>query len=325
MCKKERLIDDYTRCTKVHLIVDESAVQFSFWRPFVQETENGPFEILRHRKDNDAVHLFMDILKNENGIVSDTSRSQYDYVYRFNQLVEKSKDSFTDAYLCRSLDELKIINIDRTLNHARYSVLFPRERVIWSIEEKESMKQYVEANYENLCLGQRYFEDDSEKKLHEIAIHKPSYRMHQYNVPFREPCVLVDIGKAYITLVNGEKTEIVHLQPLPKAWLMYFLFNRKPLLYSDVYSDMDTLNMFYDICCRSSIQKKGRPRKENSSLKPGLIIRKINAELERCCEIVNVSPIPVAIRPIGVNEKGSRQVDLPKRLCGASVYILNLY
>ena len=89
-----------------------------------------------------------------------SARSQYDIVYRFNNLVDKSKESFTDAYLSNTLDELKIVNISEKANEAFYKVLFPRERILWKVRDVEQMRRYVADHYMRLSLGKQLFEED---------------------------------------------------------------------------------------------------------------------------------------------------------------------
>ena len=326
----QKIINDYVRCTKTYLIVDEKQSQFYLWRPFVLETETGPFVVLKNRTGNESIHFFLKLLHTENGVASDTSRSQYDKVYRFNTLLEKSKDSFTDYYLCRSLDELKIVGVKNEDNETIYSVAFPRERVLWSGSSVKRLKEYVSKNKNRLCLGKHLYEGDyferernrlnalSDKISTANIIEKPTATSR-----ILERKILLDFNSMVITVAHGDKFEMVCLQPLPKAWLVYILtHNNTPLLYSQVLSDKEVLTKYYRLCSEASNQKRGQPHKEDSSIKPGLLVRKINAELARCCECVGLLPGSIAIARMDSLPKGAKQVDLPKMLIGASIDIV---
>ncbi len=323
----QKIINDYIRCTKAYLIVDERQSRFYLWRPFVLDSNNGPFEVLRTRVGNESIQFFLKLIQKNDGKESDTSRAQYDKVYRFNTLLEKSKDSFTDAYLCRSLDELKIIGFKDENNHTYYSVTFPRERVLWNNRAVNSLKEYVSKNMDRLYFGKRLFEEDyfrKEKERIKVISAKVSSSDSGHPTEYTrivERKILLDFSSMEISVAYGDKSEIVCLQPLPKAWLVYFLTHNIPLLYSMILADKDTLNDYYRLCAEVSNQKRGQPHKEGSSIKPGLIVRKINAELARCCECVDLLPGSITIVRMDSIPKGSKQVDLPKMLIGASIEI----
>ena len=326
MKKTQQLIDDYIRCTKTHLIVDESHSKFYLWRPFVQETDNGPFEILQHHSDNESVGFFLELLYDQYGQESDSSHAQHNQVYRFNNLIETSKDLFTDGYLCQTLDSLKIVNISEKRNIAVYSVLFPRERVLYGNQEVERMRKYVEGHFALLQHGQRLFEDDYFKKERERLRHfpitgSPKINKDDSHISLHRPIIELDFDSAMITLSNGEKSATVNLQPLVKSWLIYFIMHpEKPLLYSDILSDKDTLTAYYNHCVAISDQRRGRPKKEGSSLKPGLIVRKINAELEKCC--ITVGLIPGSVLIVRLGHIPRKQVDVRKMIIGADINVV---
>lgn len=321
----QEIINDYIRCTKAHLIVKEDLSGFSLWRPFIQETKGGPFEILRHRSGNDAINYFIFLLRTNGSLVSNFSRDQYDMIYRFNKLVERSKDLFTDAYLCQTLDELKIVNISSLSNKAYYAVLFPRDRVLWKDKDVEQLRRYVADHYASLSLGQRMFEEDCFKKERErmarLSIGTPVHKADKIGRAVSEPIIRMDFDRASISIVNGDKEEELNLQPLLKAWLIYFILNRRPILYSEIKSDSEVINNYYDLCDSLSKERRGRPRKENSSLKPGLIIRKINDELARCCDAVGIAPGTIAVMRTSHISSGAKQVDVPKMLLGAKIEV----
>ena len=139
---------------------------------------------------------------------------------------------------------------------------------------------------------------------------------------FSVPTIRLDLNTASISLLNGNKEEFMDLQPLPKAWLIYFILHKRPLLYSDIKADYDSLSKYYRICNALSKTKRGRPRKDNSSLKPGAIIRKINAELARCSEAVAVIPGLIAIIKMEQIPLRAKQIDVPKQLLGAEFEII---
>lgn len=325
MTNTEDIINDYIRCTKVYLIVKEDLSGFFLWRPFVKESDNEPLEVLHHRSGNDAVNYFLLLLRTNGSVNSDSSRSQQDKVYRFNRLVESWKDSFSCAYLCNTLDELKIVNTSSVANRASYAVLFPGERVLWKEKDVRHMRRYVKDHFAILSLGQRMFEEDCFKKERE-RMASMSFRRHsasEVSAEYTEQVLRLNMYKAVITVAYGGKEEEVKLQPLPKAWLIYFIFNNHPTLYSQVLDDRETMKNYYDLCNSLSEEKRGRRRIENSSLKPGLIIRKINTELSRCCEAVGLIPGSVAVARLKSFSKEGKQVDVPKMLIGARIEIDN--
>ena len=300
MKNTEEIIKDYIRCTEAHLIVKENPSAFFLWRPFVQEPDEQPIEILHHRTDNVAINYFLSLLHSSESKPSSTSRAQYDIVYRFNNLVDKSKESFTDAYLSNTLDELKIVNISEKANEAIYKVLFPRERILWKVRDVEQMRRYVADHYKRLSLGKQLFEEDFFEKerrrigrLHLSQTH--TNLSNQSKGVFSEPRIRLNLDTADISLAYGEKEACISLQPLPKSWLIYYITHDSPLLYSEIKSDNSTLNKYYELCSSLSKERRGRHRKEDSSLKPGLVVRKINAELSRGCNAIGLLPGTVSI------------------------------
>lgn len=326
MKNTQEIIKDYIRCAKTFLIVKENPYAFFLWRPFVQDSDYRPFEVLHHRADNEAINYFFSLLQSGEGKPSDSSRSQFDMVYRFNNLVDKSKESFTDFYLCKTLDELKIVNISEKSNLAIYKVLFPRERILWKERDVEQMRRYVADHYKRLSLGKQLFEDDFfEKERRRIGRH-PLSQTHtnlsnQSKGVFSEPRIRLNLDTADISLAYGEKEACISLQPLPKSWLIYYITHDSPLLYSEIKSDNSTLNKYYELCSSLSKERRGRHRKEDSSLKPGLVVRKINAELSRGCNAIGLLPGTVSIVKMGAFPRGERQVDEPKILLGAKIDI----
>lgn len=326
MNKIQDIIDDYIRCTKIHLIVKETLNGFYLWRPFLQEADNCPIEVLRHRVGNEAVNYFLSLLRTEGNLRSNTTRSQYDLIYRFNNLVERSKDSISDAYLCRTMDELMIVNTSKRSNDAFYEVLFPRERVLWKEREVKQIQRYVADHYKRLLLGKQLFEEDYFKK-ERIRVSRlrlgpsQSHSSEQSNSAYYEPIIRLDFDKADISIIYGEREASISLQPLPKSWLIYYIIHSSPLLYSEVKSDHPTLNKYYGLCSELSKERRGRHRKEGSSLKPGLIVRKINAELSRCCTAVGLLPESILIARMGDLPGGKKQVDVPKMLLGARIEV----
>lgn len=218
------------------------------------------------------------------------------------------------------MDELKIINTSDITNRASYAVLFPRERVLWKEKDVEYMRRYVKEHLAVLSLGQRMFEEDCFRKERQRMA---SFSATVSSADYSEPVLRLNMDRADITFVYGKKEMRINLQPLPKAWLIYFIFNNRPTLYSQVLADRKTLNNYYDLCDSLSEEKRGRPRKEGSSLKPGLIIRKINNELSRCCEAVGLYPGVVAIMRMKPFSDKGKQVDIPKMLIGAQIEIDN--
>lgn len=326
MKNTQDIIKDYIRCAKTYLIVNENPCAFFLWKPFVQGSDFQPIEVLRHRADNEAINYFLSILQSGEGKPSDSSRFQYDIVYRFNNLVDKSKESFTDAYLSNTLDELKIVNISEKANDAIYKVLFPRERILWKVRDVEQMRRYVADHYKRLSLGKQLFEEDIFEK-ERLRIGRFSLAQVYSNLSdqskdvFSEPIIRLNMDTADISLAYGEKEASISLQTLPKAWLIYFITHDSPLLYSEIKSDRSTLNKYYELCLSLSKERRGRNRKEDSSLKPGLVVRKINAELSRCCTAVGLLPGTVSIVRMGLLPPGSRQVDEPKMLLVAKIEI----
>ena len=323
----DQLKENYVRCTKAYLIVDEKNSMLYLWRPFVQESSMEPVEVFHHNAGNKAVSYFLKLLSSENGIESDSSRANIDRVYRFNCMVEKSKEQTLDAYLCQTLDELRIVNIEKGGPVAKYSVQFPKERVLFNDGKVKSLRNYVDKNYDSLCLGQKLFEEDYFQNERERIQGLSKQSFSQINSLSKEyflhPRINLDFSRAEISLSYGQRTENLSLQPLPKAWLMYFMMNdKKPLLYSDILSDRSTLEKYYKYFSLLSDQKRGRHKKDDSSLKPGLIIRKINAELTRCCDSLGLIPGSVAIMRCGLLKEGAKQVDVPKRLVGADIHII---
>ena len=319
----QEIIKDYIRCTKTYLIVKENPPAFFLWRPFIQESGFRPLEVLYHRAGNNAINYFLSLLQLSEGKMSDSSRSQYDMVYRFNNLVDKSKESFSDAYLCNTLDELKIVNISEKANKAIYKVLFPRERILWKERDVEQLRRYVADHYKRLSLGKQLFEEDFFEKERIRIGRLPFVPIHsnQYKNVFSEPRIRLNMDTAEIALAFGEKEVSICLQPLPKSWLIYYITHDSPLLYSEIKSDRSTLNKYYEFCLSLSKERRGRKKKEDSSLKPGLVVRKINAELSRCCNAVGLLPEAVSIVKMGALSRGKRQVDKPKVLLGAKIDI----
>ena len=325
----ERIINNYVRFTKAFLIVDEKQSRFFLWRPFVLETNSGPFEVLQNRAGNEAIQYFLQLLHKEAGVKSDSSRAQYDKVYRFNNHIEKSKGAFTDAYLCRTLDELKIVGFKNDDNETIYSVFFPKDRILWNERSVNRLKEYVSKNKERLYIGKHLFEEDYfEKERNRLtALSAKFSSVKKSDNPtvsssILERKIFLDFSNMEISVAYGDKSEIVCLQPLPKAWLIYFLTHNIPLLYSKILADKDTLNEYYSFCAEASNQQRGQPHKEDSSIKPGLIVRKINTELARCCECVGLLPGSIAIVRMDSIPPGAKQVDLPKMLIGASIEIV---
>lgn len=326
MNNTEEIIKDYIRCTEAHLIVKENPSAFFLWRPFVQEPDEQPIEILHHRTDNVAINYFLSLLHSSEGKPSSTSRAQYDMVYRFNNLIDKTKESFSDAYISKTLDELKIVNTSEKSNDAHYEVLFPRERVFFKERNVEQMRRYVADHYRRLSLGKQLFEEDYFEK-ERIRIGRLSLRQshalpsEQPNGVYHEPVIRLNLDTADISLAYGEKEACISLQPLPKSWLIYYITHDSPLLYSEIKSDNSTLNKYYELCSSLSKERRGRHRKEDSSLKPGLVVRKINAELSRGGNAIGLLPGTVSIVRMGILPRGSRQVDEPKMLLGAKIEI----
>lgn len=326
MKNTQEIIKDYIRCAKTYLIVNENPCAFFLWKPFVQGSDFQPIEVLRHRADNEAINYFFSLLQSGEGKPSDSSRYQFDMVYRFNNLVDKSKESFTDFYLCKTLDELKIVNISEKSNVAIYKVLFPRERILWKERDVEQMRRYVADHYKRLSLGKQLFEGDYFEK-ERLRIDRLSLAQVHSNLSdktkdvFSKPRIRLNLDTSDISLAYGEKEASISLQTLPKAWLIYFITHDSPLLYSEIKSDRSTLNKYYELCSSLSKERRGRHRKEDSSLKPGLVVRKINAELSRCCNAVGLLPEAVSIVKMGALSRGSRQVDEPKMLLGAKIEI----
>lgn len=326
MKNTEDIIKDYIRCTEAHLIVKENPSAFFLWRPFVQEPDEQPIEILHHRTDNVAINYFLSLLHSSEGKPSSTSRAQYDMVYRFNNLIDKTKESFSDAYISKTLDELKIVNTSEKSNDAHYEVLFPRERVFFKERNVEQMRRYVADHYRRLSLGKQLFEKDYFEK-ERIRIGRLSLGQshalppEQPNGVYHEPVIRLNLDTADISLAYGEKEACISLQPLPKSWLIYYITHDSPLLYSEIKSDNSTLNKYYELCSSLSKERRGRHRKEDSSLKPGLVVRKINAELSRGCNAIGLLPGTVSIVKMGAFPRGKRQVDEPKILLGAKIDI----